>query len=258
MTEAEIARLYARRLVWDQDRDELLSNAVRESRFRNSEGSVIAFARPVLPDTAIWDRALATAGDRDGLQRELQSAASWPQTATEYGPCFGRSMLEWHQLGSDELRLSSLQGHQGTDETPAYALEASLRIDGSARLFSARATFEDRSTSIVRNVAMEFIIAGNFASFLALIGKLYTLADYRGHVDIGAAVSGLNGAVSITTPAHEIRRASYNAADFRRTQRVAVSELRDPRAMATRLFRPLFELTTGDPSFDAFTWARAR
>lgn len=258
LTEGEIARLYARRVVWEQDRNELLEDAVRQSPFPNSESSVIGFARPVLPDPAIWDWAVAAAGDRDALQRELQAAARWPQTATEYDPCFGRSVLEWHQLGSDDLRLSTLQEQQRSEDPPVYALEASIRIDGSARLFSARATFEDQSTTVVRNVAMEFIIAGNFASFLNLVCKLYELAGYHGHVDVGTAVNGLSRAVSITTPPHVIRRASYNAADFRRTQRVAASELRDPRAIAARMFKPLFELTTGDADFNAFTWTRTQ
>ena len=224
LTEGEIARLYARRVAWEQDRNELLEDAVRQSPFPNSDRSVIGFARPVLADPAIWDRAMVAAGGRDALQRELQAAAAWPQTATEYDPCFGRSILEWHQLGSDDLRLSTLQEDQRTEEAPVYALEASLRIDGSARLFSARATFEDRSTSVVRNVAMEFIIAGNFAGFLNLVCKLYERAGYHGHVDVGAAVSGLTGATSITTPQHVIRRALYNVGEFRRTTRVAASD----------------------------------
>lgn len=256
LTEPEIARLYERRQSWEQDRNELLETAVRTSRFKSHTGGVVAFARPVLPDSAIWDRAVASAGSRDELRRLLQRAAQWPQTAVEYDPSFGRRMVEWHQRGSDELRLSTLQERQSADEAAVYALEASLRIDGSASFFSAGAVFEDHSTSIVRNVAMEFVIAGNFASFLALMGKLFDLAHYHGHLDIGVAVNGLDGALSFTTPEHLVRRTSYNASEFRRTERVTALELREPRPFASRIFRPLFELTTGDEDFDAFTWTR--
>jgi hypothetical protein len=106
LTEGEIARLYERRRGWEQDRAVLLGTAVEanRARFRGHTGTVTAFARPVLPDHMIWERATESAGGRDELQRRLQGAARWQETATPYDPSFARSILDWHQLGSHELR----------------------------------------------------------------------------------------------------------------------------------------------------------
>jgi hypothetical protein len=95
---------------------------------------------------------------------------------------------------------------------------------------------------------MEFVIAGNVASFLATVGKLYDLAGYHGHLDIGVAVDGLSGGASFTIVDRLMHRTAYDAAEFRRDTRIAAVELRDQRSVVGRLFRPLFEPTTGDPS----------
>jgi hypothetical protein len=262
LTEGDIARLYERRLGWEQDRSVLLQEAVgaNRARFRGHTGTVTAFARPVLPDAAIWERAAAAAGGRDGLQHALQDAARWQQTATAYDPSFARSILDWHQLGSDELRLSTLQRNQDPTDASLTALEALLRVDGSARLFSARAAFEDASGHAypgrVLTVTMEFIIAGNRASFLAMVSKLYDLGGYHGHLDVGVAVDGLQDAASITIVDRVMNRASYGADEFRRNERISATELHDPRSVANRLLKALFDLTTGHPDFDAFAWVR--
>lgn len=262
LTEGDIARLYERRRGWEQDRSVLLQEAVGENRarFRGHTGTVTAFVRPVLPDAAIWERATASAGGRDELQRVLQDAARWQQTATAYDPSFARSIVEWHQLGSDELRISTRQRNQDPTDASLTALEALVRVDGSARLFSARAAFEDaaghRYPGRVLTVTMEFIIAGNLASFLATVSTLYDLGGYHGHLDVGVAVDGLQDGASITIMDRVMHRDSYGADEFRRHERIAATELRDPRSIASRLLKPLFDLTTGDPDFDAFAWAQ--
>jgi hypothetical protein len=101
---------------------------------------------------------------------------------------------------------------------------------------------------------MEFLIAGNLAAFLALMSRLYDLGGYRGHVDIGFAVVGLTGGVSITIRDRLMHGGSFDAREFRRHERVAAIELREPKKIASRMLRPLLELTTGDATFDAFAW----
>jgi hypothetical protein len=106
-------------------------------------------------------------------------------------------------------------------------------------------------------VVLETGIAGGMASFLALMSTLYELAGYRGHVDVGVAVTGLDGAHSSTLPAGSFIQNPYNAAEYRRAERVSAHELESPQNVVSRLFRHLFEMTTSDPGFDAFTWTHA-
>jgi hypothetical protein len=109
-------------------------------------------------------------------------------------------------------------------------------------LFSARAAFEDGSASSypgrALTVAVEFVTAGNVASFLAMVGKLYDLARYHGHLDIGVAVDGLSGGASMTIMDRLMHGTTYDAGEFRRDTRIAAVELHDPRSVVSRLFRP--------------------
>jgi hypothetical protein len=105
-------------------------------------------------------------------------------------------------------------------------------------------------------VIVEPAMAGSVASFLALVGELYRLAGYRGHLDVGVALMGLLGAVSLTVSPGAFERSAYNAVDYRRTERVSASELAEPRDVVKRLIRHLFESTTGTVDFDPFTWTR--
>ncbi len=255
LPEGEIARLYQRRQNWEQDRDELLRAAVKSSRF-TADGGMIGFARPVLPDPAIWDRAVTSAGSRQELYDKLETAATEPQTASAYDPSFtSRSILTWYPRGADEVSLSTLREEQSPDDAP-YAVEASVKVDGSVHFFSARAVAEDRSSGpTIQRMIMELIIAGNFAAFLAFVSTLYEVAGYHGHVDIGVFVNGLRGARSFMVR-DDFRGwftgQPYNAPEFRRTERVSAIELREPKVVVARMLRPLFELTSGQRDFNPF------
>jgi hypothetical protein len=106
-----------------------------------------------------------------------------------------------------------------------------------------------------KRIILELVIAGNLASFLTMLGTLYRLSHYHGQVDIGAAVTGLTGAQSM------IRAKSsgyffthpYAADSYRRTTRVAASQLEEPKSIVRSMFRGLFNTATGQSDFDPFT-----
>lgn len=73
LTEGDVARLYQRRQEWQQNRDVLLAEAVAQAPFAPQDDLAYlhAFVRPVAPDRATWDRAVAAAGQRSALQQQL-------------------------------------------------------------------------------------------------------------------------------------------------------------------------------------------
>jgi hypothetical protein len=258
LTEHEIALLYQRRLSWERDRDALLDDTIVNAPFpANDEfGFLHAFACPVTADPGLWDRALSAAGDQDRLLEELRLVAISLQTADNYDPRFN-NLARWDELGADQVRLSSLDERMRSEGALALALDAVFDADGTGRLFSSRAAYTDDRLphpSATKRLFLEEVIAGNLASFFATMGRLYNLASYHGHVDIGAAVTGATGAQS------KIRASAsgyffthpYGAGAYKRTNRVAAHQLAEPKLVVRDLLRSLFRSATGQADFDPF------
>jgi hypothetical protein len=96
LTAGEVARLYQRRQEWEQNRDVLLAEAVAQAPFPPQDGVAYlhGLARPVAPDRAIWDRAVAAAGDGAALPRQLQEAAAKIKPRDGYSPSL-KSGVHW-------------------------------------------------------------------------------------------------------------------------------------------------------------------
>jgi hypothetical protein len=255
LTEGEISRLYRRREEWDQDRDRLLNECVTHAHFRDpgdEYGFLHGFVRPVAPDRAIWDRALVAAGDRSALQQALFAAASARRTE-DFGPSLRRG-AQWHRMGADAWQLSTLSQPAPSQNDADELIAVMLNIDGRGSLFAGRAVERIGSQGHNPNgslVIFEHLIAGTLAGFFACMGKLFSLADYHGHVDLGLVVTGIEGGV--TAQARVMGDGPrYNAATYPRTDRVAAAELDDPRPLVRRLLRHLFEATTGRDNFEPF------
>jgi hypothetical protein len=253
LTENEIALLYQRRQAWEQDADELLQRAIDRSRFNGplSGGVLIASVAPVAAEPLVWERAVTAAGGRIELQSALKTAVVSQAVSGLHN---FSNQTSWEQLGSDQLRLTTLRPTQLGDELPLYALDVELRVDGTGE-FSCGGVVWARSESSEAQF-QEANAADNFASFLMLMSTLYEFAGHRGSVDVGISLTGLAGAHSSTIPAHAFLHNPYKAAEYRRTRRVSTGELRDTKEVTAAMLGPLFAITTGDPQFDAFTWRR--
>lgn len=242
LAEGDIARLYVRRERWEVDAAAELAKVMAYAPFPAEEepGHLHAFARPVIPDIKIWDR-IEDCGREVVLNRLRSAAASFPRSQN-YDPALSRAGSNWKRRGADVWSLDS----EGT--SPTFAVRADLNIDGRGSLFCGRAT--DRqpprwSGDEPIPVLMEVIVAGNLASFFAVMGAYYEAAGYRGHVDVGVAVDGIEGARSFH------RRGSggfdteaYGAPTFTRTARVAAVQLeKEPQQVALGLIRHLLEAT---------------
>lgn len=263
LSEGEVARLYRRRMEWDQDLNELLAQAVAQAPFASSNelAYLHGFVRPVAPDRGIWDRAVSAAGGQQELLEHLREAAAETTPRNRYDPDLGRATT-WRRRGADEWVLSSIYSSQNVDH-PDFAdstVDARINVDGRGHLFCGRAAQTLNRRQIPDDegdlVIFEDLMAGNTAAFLAVFGCLYALGDYHGQVDLGLSVTGLRGGHTSTRlgqPFPFRDREPFGADVFPRTERVAAGTLREPKHLVRDMLRHLFEATTGRDDFDPFS-----
>jgi hypothetical protein len=251
--EAEVARLYQRRLNWEQDAYVLLAGAVAESRFSpHAELAFLhGFARPVATDRHIWERAEASAGGRRELQDELRSVAN---SAAVRNRLSSRLAANWRRQGADEYLFSTQPDVDPSDspDSAEQAIDMRINVDGRGHLFFGRAGARANGGMIV---ILEPDIAGTVSSFFAVMGRLYGLCGYNGQVDIGVSVTNIDDGVSSEgSPSWSasFEREAYRAESYPRASRATASELLDPRAVANALLGDLFETTTGRADYDPF------
>lgn len=257
LTQGEVARLYERRQSWEQDREQLLAQVVASTPIAPNQwlGYLHAFARPVVPDRSMWDRAAASQGGRDALLGKLRGVAG---IAGAGGP------NHWERRGADIWTLASHPQGPESDDFIRYYNLISVHVDGRAELFDGGAVMmiHPQRGAVLDNdgwrIVYEAEVAAIYAAFLAVVGTLFGAARYYGHVDLGLTVTGLEGArslVGLHAPfAFSMldHRSAYGAASYARTERVAASELDEPRDVARRMLGALFEATTGRGDFDPF------
>jgi hypothetical protein len=258
--ESEIAGLYRRRNEWEQDRELLLRQTIDRAPFEPDPklAFVHAFARPLVPDTGLWDRATERTDGSLELRNQLREAAGSSGPAQNFAPSL-RDAANWRRRGPDTWLLSSDVERDRDDSGRARrVVDARIDFDGSGELYCGRAgeRQHDQITQTAGElVVFEGIIAGNLASFLALIGAFHRLAGYHGHVDVGVAVTGLRGTVTTTRQGGGWTFSdgeTFDADEFRRTTRCAAEELIEPEPVVRELLRHLFEATTGRADFDPF------
>jgi hypothetical protein len=96
-------------------------------------------------------------------------------------------------------------------------------------------------------------VAGMTTRFLSVLGALYHAGSYLGPVDVGLAVTGLQGGISMTM-AHDamFSPAPFDKEEYTRTGRFFAPLLEeDPRSAARELVLSLARATTQE-SFDPF------
>lgn len=97
------------------------------------------------------------------------------------------------------------------------------------------------------------IIAGNLTAFLSVAGTLYETARYSGPVDVGVALTGIEGATSHLLYFQYAGGAEFARPEYRETTRVLAAVLvRDPTAVARRLLERFFRVALRG-RFDPFT-----
>lgn len=256
LSEEEIARLYERRRSQQVDREHLLAECIAQSPFGPAEAGrhafLQAFARPAVPDDDLWDRASADCGGEDELLQRLRAATA-AIGAVRWG---GRDLglySRWDRRGADKWRLdatSETATNQPPD--PSRTAHADVAMDGRAYLFYGEAAALNRrhANGPELFVAYETGIALNLAQFFAILGALYEAGGLHGFVDVGMAVTGLQGAVSshrLGQPIPSFSMEAYGDQAALRTLRCDARDLaHDPADVMRRLTRRLMRALYGD------------
>jgi hypothetical protein len=244
--------------VWDVDRQRLLVESIQASGVpeRPGAGYVHAFTRPVVPEQEMYDRAAVALGGNQQVRQRLLAVIHDTRLRGKYGPSLEQAPY-WNRRGADEWRLATRDESEASNPKHITSLsELRINIDGRGHLFVGRAT--DTALNDAHPLIVEVVIAGNFEAFLAVMGLLYTSAGYYGHVDLGVALTGIEGAGSAARSKDLLAPDfAYGAPTFTRTARVATLELNEPHVVTHRLLRHFYQATTGIDDYNPFDDANA-
>jgi hypothetical protein len=256
LTEGDVARLYRRRDEWSQNREALLIEAVEAAGVPPMEGFayVHAFARPVVPDQGMWDRIAQKLGAKHAVLQTLLNTVHETKLRGRYGPSL-ESATYWDRRGADEWRWTTrLEDERSKPSDITSLSEIRFNIDGRGLLFCGRAA-DKRINSDVPEI-VDVVIAGSIEAFFAVMGMFYETAGYHGQVDVGVAITGLEGTTAVQSRVAGHYRfpdaVSYGAPTFTRTAGVAAAQLRRPDEVTHALMRHLFEAVSGIDGFNIF------
>lgn len=253
LTEAEVSRLYERRQRWEVDRAGLLEQELTAAPVKADDH--LAFlhivVRPVVPKESMLQDAAANRGRE--IEETLfvavgiaEKPAVYPLRANITGfqaPQLWRFYVEgiYGKLGADY--------YAGWNHGDPHLLDIRLDFNGSGHLFWSHAARRNES-------GFYFFVdrsAANTTRFVALLGELYDMANYVGAVDVGLAITGLDGSI----PFLDLRRdvfgwQPYDRKEYRRTGRFSATEFKgNPIAVSRALLGPLFSAIFQN-SFDPF------
>lgn len=252
LTEGEIARLYERRGQWQVNRQERLQEVISFAPYSPDDdlGFLHAFCQPIPPNRALWRQAI-DGHDRSKLLGELHAAARSIAVGEGGVPMLTSSAADWRQQGADVWRLA--YSHQA-DRRVAFG---DLNIDGRGQLFLGRAADRDHAPYQPPSesrplVIREELVIGNLAAFFSMMAAFYRSAAYVGPVDVGLALTGMNGAFSsIRRLAFADKEDAFNSDSYSRDDRLDIRELDDAPAVTMRMLRDFLDATAGE-RYDPF------
>jgi len=250
LNEGEVARLYQRREEWSQDRLELLQTVVQNSGVPDKvgEGHLHGFTRPVAHDPELFEQAIEAMGGVREVHQALLGVASQTKLAGTYAPSVEGAY--WEHQSADEWRLGSPSAEERLAGGVTTLAEVRINLDGRGQLFCGRATDLRRQTE---PMILEGVIAGNAEAFFAIMGTIYQAAGYHGPVDVGLAVTGVEGAGSYGRSQNwRMDELRYGADSFTRAIGVSAAELLDAPALAHRLLRHFYGASTGYINYNPF------
>lgn len=247
LAEAEVALLHARRAEGEKDADALLDEAIAElSADPDTDfGYLYAFAQPNHPlSDDDWERARA--GDTRSFLADLSEATRI--SVHTWGGGYDPSLYKernWRNRGADAFEL----GNAYREDEPAKQARAVVTMSGRGLLFVGRAAQRRHMTESDSVLwILEALIAGNLASFLALMGCFFERAGYPGGVIAGVAATGLSGGYShgAGRGAFAETGSGYRSDVYRRIVRLDATELVGGEAAARKLVQRLVDSLVGN------------
>lgn len=254
LSEGDVARLYARRERWERDRDAWLDEIVADAPFEPTEdqGYLHVGVRPLLTKRGLLERA-AGGGGKEKMTRVVHQLISNTDQVSVGGmgahPPFRAAPGRWQPDG-----WSVSMGADPSRERyePRNTLDLHLREDGEVRLFCGRAA-DTRGDDLM---LMDLLIAEHCVRCLFLSGNLYHSAGHYGTVDVGVAVTGIEGAKPLSndssnrffTADHSLEQDQYH-----RTMRCHAPTLfKNAKGVAADLVGPLLRAALQRENLDFF------
>jgi hypothetical protein len=196
LTEGEVARLYERRRRWEIDREALLGEAIDRAPIdaHNHFAYLHLVARPVVRDEGLLDRAKGERHIAEFLEGLFSIALRDEVFSNSGEKSYYPDLAKTRSFDPRADGWTTSQGLGEDWETlkdPANVLQFVIGLDGGGRLFCGRAaqgSYEGGNLPLIEN-----LVAGLTARFLCVLGDLYAAGAYLGPVDVGLAVTGLEG-----------------------------------------------------------------
>jgi hypothetical protein len=196
---------------------------------------------------AVIGGAIAS-GSKDSeqiLTKELREAAASASSA-RWGGTDLVGAVNWRRRGGDTWSPTSVTSRGGEEVEPRHAVSADVDTAGNAYPFyGAAAEVINRNGRSVFTL-FERGIALTLAQFLGLAGGLCGRGFY-GPVDIGMAVTGIEGSISAHSQGDfRFQGSPYGEPSARRTKRCGSRDFHaDPQSIARELLSRLFSASAG-------------
>jgi hypothetical protein len=244
LNEGEVARLYARRQQWEFDIASYLSEVIqRAPSVPSSEAAYLHIVcRPVSSSDELLDTARSQDSPGGFLNSLLASSAQQSVFPRQYSPDFNYPHTWLRRADGWATYLHAEPAHNA-NRHPTDVLDIQINDNGAAWLFCGRAAHRDGGILYV----IEDVLAGLTVRLLAFLGELYDRGNYVGLVDIGLAVTGLKGAITVRTRNSFLddNWPPFDQEEYRRTRRTSALTLKaDARSVAEKLVTPLIRATT--------------
>lgn len=241
LPEGEVARLYARRLQSEVNREKLLDEEILRSPLNPNKnfGYLFLFARPVFARDGFFN---FDHGDDTNLQTVLnqlvQEVTDGRIYRRNYEPDFNPPSM-W-KYRADGLFGQMYYPPSEEAEAPRYTLNLQIDFNGSAHLFCGRAADRYMQGDLL---VFHDIPSGLTVRFMALLGRLYERTGYYGMVDVGLAITGMRGAVLYSKDIRsQYLRSAYELDHYKRTGRFYALQMRaEPIIPSRNLLMPFID-----------------
>lgn len=257
LTEGEVARLYERRERWNADRSAELDRVVDAMPFQfgyeiDQVGPIVVTLRPVTSHEGLVRVAAAGADVIEFLRQTVREEGRLSDPYPDHGNTGIESVYQAGPVGANRWVLS-----RENDPATPYQSMVDIEADGGFTYWhSPTINVIARRGQPDRQIFMEIAAVRALHQAVACANRIYSAAKYRGPIDIGVAVLGIENAISGTLAQGFGDGIRYGAPEFRATGRVNAYDVERPSTVVRELLSPLFDAFAAR-NFDPYTGSSA-
>lgn len=253
LTEIEVARLYERRQLTRSDALALLNKLIAADPLKEEVGYIHLhiLVKPVLAKSSLLEEVQKSTRKETGfdyfiphiLDAALKTAIK-PKLFNDDEYYFGLSTPPRWEPRIDGYFTDVFR--YGYDRAPesSETLQLQVNFDGSGTLFCGwMGQTIEKSNSASKKYFYRARTAVMTARFITFWGEIYKRAEYLGKVDVGLALTNLEGSIDSETSDIDIRpNSGFYAPDYKQTMRIPAFDLKaNPKRVAEDLLTRLFE-----------------